>query len=278
MSNPSFTTRAVLALATPNAAICYAATDAGLWRLNTTARKSGWQHIALQFGALGLTSVAAAADTVVIGAGGDIAVSQDAAESWGLAQLPARAEIQALAISPAYADDQLVLAATARDGVLRSIDGGATFHAWNFGLLDLRINALAFSPAFGDDGTVLAAGEHAVFISRNGGRAWRELATPASAAPFTAASMPTADTLLIGTETAGLWRAALDDAAAQHDPSFKPATINALLGTLIATPSGIYEHTRGRWRQISADSRAICLARCGDLLAGTMDGGVFSIQ
>ncbi len=276
MSNSLIDTRAILALAAPNDAVCYAATDAGLWRLKRGKSAPVWKQIAPQFAALGLTSVAAAGTTVLIGAAGDIAVSQDAGESWGLATLPLKAETQALAVSPDFARDRLVLAATLRDGVLRSVDGGATFHAWNFGLLDLRINALAFSPAFADDGTVLAAGDNAVFVSRNGGRAWRELALPEAAAPFTAVSLLADGGVLIGTESAGLWRASSVDDAAVRDTTFKSEAINAMLGAHVAADEGVYALAKGKWRRISTSGNAFCLAHCGAaLFAGTMDAGVF---
>jgi photosystem II stability/assembly factor-like uncharacterized protein len=222
-----------------------------------------------------LTSVAAHGHSVWIGANGDIAVSRDGGATWGLSQLPVKAEVMALAASPDYPNDGLVLAATARDGVLRSTDGGATFHAWNFGLLDLNINALAISPAFARDGHVLAASDHAVFLSRNGGRAWRELDLPGSGGPYVAVAFGPAGSLLVGSESAGLWQADTIDAAFARDSSFAPETVNALLGEIAATSSGIFRRARASWKRISPDDRALCLQRCGDVLfTGGLEAGV----
>lgn len=262
------------ALATPNAKLCYAATAAGVWRWRA-GRAAAWKRIAPQFAEVGLLAVAAADTSVWIGAQGDIAVSRDEGESWGVSALPVRAEVQALAVSPVYAQDGLVLAATARDGVLRSIDGGASFHAWNFGLLDLNINALAISPDFANDGHVIAAGDHAVFVSRNGGRGWRELPESAAAAPFTAVSFGVDGALYVGSESAGLWRAADIESQLARDASFKPECVNSLDGDIAATTDGIYKRGRASWKRISPDDRALCLAQCGpSLFAGGAEGGV----
>jgi len=146
---------------------CYAATDSGLWSWSAGAQADAgeWTQIAKQFAPVTLTAVASLGDVVLIGAAGDIAVSRDGARSFGLSTLPIKAQILALAISPNFASDNIALAATVQDGVLRSTDGGATFHAWNFGLIDLHVNALLMSPDFAHDATVFAATDHAVFIS-----------------------------------------------------------------------------------------------------------------
>ncbi len=265
---------AVFALAAPNAALCYAASSAGIWRWRA-GRAARWKRIAPEFAAVGLPAVAVAGKSIWIGASGDIAVSRDEGASWQLSTLPVRSEVQALAVSPAYDRDGVVLAATARDGVLRSDNGGATFFAWNFGLIDLNINALALSPDFANDGHVIATGDHAVFVSRNGGRAWRELPESLAGAPFTSAAIDVDGTLFVGSETAGLWRAADVASKLTRDVTFKPVTVNALSGDLAAASDGIYRRTRAGWKRLSADDRALCLARCGgSLFAGGAEQGV----
>lgn len=91
--------------------------------------------------------------------------------------------VTALVVSPGYARDGVVLAGTAEDGVLRSIDQGERWTPWNIGLLDHRIIALALSPAFAIDETVVAATEAGIFFSTNGGRSWRPATFPRESAP-----------------------------------------------------------------------------------------------
>lgn len=267
----------IFALAAPGARVCYAATGAGLWQIKS---KGKWRPIAPQFAPVTLTAVVAQGSTVIIGANGDIAVSRDDGENFGLATLPVRAQVLALALSPAFEDDGVVLAATAQDGVLRSTDGGASFFAWNFGLLDLHVNAVAFSPEFGDDSTTFAATDHAVFASLNGGRAWRELPVPAEAAPFTSLIVDETRTLFIGTEGSGLWSCPAPHTGANRVKALKPAEVNAMCGgpLTVATTDGIYVLNGKRWQRASAETDAVCLARMsGTLLAGTVENGVRTI-
>ncbi len=268
----AFDTLSVFALAAPDAQRCYAATDAGVWMLRTDKRARVWERIAPQFADVPLLAVAAAGDSVWIGAHGDIAVSHDQGASWGICKLPIRANVQALVAAP---DGRVVLAATEQDGVLRSVDGGATFHAWNFGLLDLNITALALSPAFAEDGHALAAGDHAVWLSRNGGRAWCELPIDAGAAPVSAVAFGADGRLYAGTEGAGLWVAPAPGAPFARDATFKPGTVNALSGALAASTAGVYRHTGRAWKRISPFGAALSIARCGDaILAGGAEMGV----
>jgi hypothetical protein len=269
----------LFAIAAADAQSCYAATDAGLWSWSA----GEWTQIAKQFAPVTLTAVAALGNAVLIGAAGDIAVSRDGARSFGLATLPIKAHILALALSPNFAADRIALAATAHDGVLRSTDGGATFHAWNFGLIDLRVNALLVSPDFAQDATVFAATDHAVFMSTNSGRAWRELPLPADAAPCTALAFGPRGRLLVGTEGHGLWAADAPYAAFTRDERLKATEINALAATphgpVAATTQGIFAHTGRTWKRIHDADDALSLTISGDtVLAGTAGGDVVATR
>lgn len=256
---------------------CYAATDAGLWQW--TVKRGAWKQLAPQFAPVALTAVAAHDQTVLIGANGDIAVSRDNAATFGLATLPIKAQVLALALSPNFAKDNIALAATAQDGVLRSTDGGVTFHAWNFGLLDLHINALVMSPDFANDATVFAATDNAVFISTNSGRAWRELPLPAEAAPVIALALRDNGALLVGTEGAGLWTAAAPYASFEQDKKLKADDVNALTASIAATPEGVFAHTGRTWKRISEEVEVIALASAaGRCFAGTAGGNAFVID
>jgi photosystem II stability/assembly factor-like uncharacterized protein len=268
----------VRALAASDDATCYAATDAGVWRWRAGKSGGRWQGIAEQFAAVDLLSVAAAGDTIWLGAQGDIAVSRDAGESWGIATLPIRAEVIALVASPDVAKDGVLLAATMRDGVLRSDDGGATFHAWNFGLLELAVNAIALSQRFERDGHALAATDHAVYLSRNGGRAWRALTLPEDLAPFTAVGFD-GEAILIGTESNGLWRMRDLDMAVARESSVKSESVNAIADDLIATENSVMQRHAGRWQKIDGLGGALCVARCGETVLASGDApGVASVR
>ncbi len=91
--------------------------------------------------------------------------------------------ISALAVSPNFDEDGVLLAGTVEDGIFVSTDRGVQWQPWNFGLLDLRVHAAAFSPQFAADQTVFIGTESGIFRSRNGGRAWRGIPFPLEAAP-----------------------------------------------------------------------------------------------
>ncbi|MBN1657653.1 MAG: hypothetical protein JXA93_04585, partial [Anaerolineae bacterium] len=91
----------------------------------------------------------------------------------------------ALAVSPAFAGDGVVLAGEwsqergsveSGSGIYRSTDGGATWQAATGGMEfvsgSLAVHDLAFSPDFATDGTVFAATGGGVFHSTDGGQSW----------------------------------------------------------------------------------------------------------
>lgn len=261
---------------------CLAATEHGLWQF--TASNGGWQQVAPQFAQVPLTSVAACGPTWLVGSNGDIAFSRDGGQNWQLAVLPVKAQILALALSPAFEQDGIALAATAQDGVLRSADGGVTWHAWNYGLLDLGVNALAVSPRFSDDATCFAASDHAVFMSINGGRAWHELPVPAACGPFTSlAIVERSDglTLFAGTEGHGLWSAIEPFERWQPSAGLRAEEINYLWPEPLtaATTRGIYAANGRRWTKRAECTEAVCLASLDDgtLVVGTAGNGVWHI-
>ncbi len=180
----------------------YAARASGLYR----SRDGGATWIntfaPLEQGPLAAVSVAAHGQSVFAGVNGAVLRSHDRGETWQIAGLAAPPPlVTALALSPDF--DGTIFAGTAEDGVFISTDRGETWVAWNFGLLDLHVYALAVSPDFGRDRTVYVGTETGVFVSRNGGRGWRETAFPMDAAPVL--SLGLTDLLLAGTEARGLY-------------------------------------------------------------------------
>lgn len=268
----------VFALAPQPGGACLAATEQGLWQFDPRAGR--WQPVAPQFAHVPLTAVAAHDDTWIVGSNGDIAFSRDGGQSWQLAHLPVKARVLGLATSPDFERDGIALAATAEDGVLRSADHGVSWHAWNYGLLDLGINAIAISPNFGEDTTCFAASDYAVFMSINGGRAWQELPVPMEAGPFTSLALATntgKTTLYAGTEGNALWGAVAPFETWQQVKGVRADEINFVLPGWVATTTGVYVQAKGRWRRALDQPDVVCMALLDDgaLLAGTAGSGLW---
>lgn len=99
---------------------------------------------------------------------GGIGRSRDCGETWAFAALPGHLPlVTCLAIAPGETMP-LLLAGTLEDGVARSDDGGATWTFWNGGLFDHEVIALEFR-----EGGVVAITPSGLYVSHNGGRAWR---------------------------------------------------------------------------------------------------------
>lgn len=189
----------------------YAARASGLYRSQDEG--ATWQNL---FDSLHLpktqtaAAVAVAGNTVFAGVKGAVLRSEDAGESWHIAGLSSPPPlVVALAVSPSYAADGIILAATAEDGVFVSNDRGKTWTAWNFGLVDLHVYALVISPAFSGDGIVFAGTESGIFRSHTGGRSWRETPFPMEAAPVLSLALSldyeTDGRVYAGTEGSGLF-------------------------------------------------------------------------
>jgi photosystem II stability/assembly factor-like uncharacterized protein len=271
--------KTIYALAAGASGDCFAATNVGLWRWQ--ARDGRWQCVAPQFESVMLSAVCVHDKAILIGASGEIAFSNDAGKTWTISSTPVRSHVLALAMSPIFNVDKTAFAATQQDGVLRSDDGGATWHAWNFGLLDLCVNALKISPKFIDDGIVFAGTDNGVFISENGGRAWREFGLVADALPIAALDMDTERRIYAATDGAGLWLAEISNATWKQEKRFHTSSVNALVvdpkGTIVATPEGIYsKRDSSRWEKIDALGDAVCLAITrNNLFVGTSEQGMW---
>jgi photosystem II stability/assembly factor-like uncharacterized protein len=162
--------------------VVFAARSSGLFRSDDGGQT--WRSV---YGSLALTeplpttAVAVSPDfgadrTLFAGVSGGILQSTDGGQTWRAARLPPPPPtISCLVISPAFAQDGVLLAGTLEDGVFRSADRGRRWSAWNFGLLDLNVLCLAASPGFAEDETLYAGTNSGVFRSTNGGRAWREV-------------------------------------------------------------------------------------------------------
>lgn len=240
---------------------------------------------------------------VVLGATDGIAYSYNLAD-WTLARLPRPAiRVTALALSPSFLEDGVVLAGTLEDGVLRSGNRGADFEAWNFGLLDPEVTAVACSPAFGQDGTALAATVTGVFRTTNGGRAWRETSLGDTATAILAAVFAPhceGKVAFAADENGGVYRS--DDTGRTWQTLTTPLdglSLNALLLPLppatdgnapltvaIAHETGVHLSPDGgaTWQEWQAPGGVLSLAaqRQNDgrlvLLAGLLDGGIYRTE
>lgn len=136
-----------------------------------------------QVRALAVSPNFASARTVFSGLNpsGGVYRSTDAGSTWTAVNsgLPSQ-NIAALAISPDYANDQIVLVTCWGGGVYRSVNGGSTWSEANVGQPNRRPasgNTLVFSPGYLTDHTLFYAtwGENTdggVYRSTNGAQSW----------------------------------------------------------------------------------------------------------
>ena len=196
--------------------ICFAARQSGLVRSQDGGHtwRSAYDALTLS-GPLPTLAVVVSPDwardsTVFAGVGGGILRSVDAGRTWQVHTFEAPPPVvSALALSPGFSQDGIVLAATLEDGVFCSQDRGRHWAAWNFGLLDLRLLCLAVSPDFARDETLFVGAESGIYRSTNGGRAWREVEFPMDLSPVLSLALSPgyADdgVLIAGTESNGVW-------------------------------------------------------------------------
>jgi len=158
----------------------FAETDSGLFKSTDGGaswnRKRGPSRV-------GLSPGYATDATVFATDGTSLYLSKDRGESWTLTAkdfVPDSLDAFGLKVSPDYADDR-ILFVFGRGGVLRSMDGGATWAPCNNGLTNLDIAAFAVSPDW-SHGKTLFAGTFAgrdggVFRSKDGGASWQQLSS-----------------------------------------------------------------------------------------------------
>lgn len=281
--------------------VSLAATTSGL----LVSRNDGktWRYLPGDFSTLPLMAVALCPShdqslLAFAGTRGGVAWSTDL-DSWMLSKSP-RDDVQVvdLAPSPTFLADGTILAGTMGDGVLRSEDRGQSFHAWNFGLLDLDVMSLALSPRFSEDRTVLAATATGVFRSTNGGRAWREtslvdvespiLSVAFSVQPDSLSAVAVDDNggVFVSDDVGLTWR--------RLSTPLDGLSLNAVLvppaetfTIAIAHATGVHLSTDGgtTWHGWQAPASALCLAATRQedhesivLLAGLIEDGIYRCE
>lgn len=221
--------------------ICFVARASGLYRSDDGGRSWRSSYETLQLELPLLTTAVAVSPlfttdcTVFCGVPGAILRSSDGGKTWQATLLPPpQTLVSALAVSPNYREDGMVLAATLEDGIYVTEDYGTRWVPRSFGLMDLRVFALAFSPDYCQDETVFAGTESGVFRSTNGGLAWRETNFPMEYAPVLclAASSGFGDDPIVwaGTEDHGLFFSL--DGGVKWDKVTTPGvgnTVNAII-------------------------------------------------
>ncbi len=229
---------------------------------------------------LALTAIGAlayAGGWLFAGGAEGIARSRDGGQSWHLADAPgARGPVAAFAVSPHFAEDTTILAATIGNGVRRSDDAGKTWEPASFGLHDREVTALAWGP-----GELLVAGTaNGIYRSANGGRAWRAAAGSDSLAiaclAFLADGVAVAVTeegvLLRGADGGVRWTSHGELPEGIVATAILPLRNDVLLlatashGMLLSLDGGTV------WAEV-ADGEMLALARCSETLyAGTTAG------
>ena len=129
--------------------------------------------------------------TIFAGAGDGLFVTRDAGARWenvGVATFGPAASVQAVAVSPNFTRDGIVLASIQGRGLVRSTDGGATFAPVGDALIEdnqLLNNfskptavPIVFSPNFASDQTVFGFSGTEVFKSTNAGETWANVELP----------------------------------------------------------------------------------------------------
>lgn len=119
-----------------------------------------------------VTALLALDELLLVGGSEGIASSRDNGATWQQVELEDRiASITAFAVSPTFAEDQTIVAATMASGILRTNDAGRTWTNVSFGLESLEVTALVWEAG----AHVLAATTDGIYRSRDAGRAWRRI-------------------------------------------------------------------------------------------------------
>lgn len=235
---------------------------------------------------------------------GQLLYSTDDGATWYQGRAPQiqQALISALAVSPAFRRDGVVLAGTDGAGVLRSTNGGTDWQLTNFGLQDLHVVALATAPGEAQLGIpyhrvgrwpAFAATTSGLYRSPNGGRAWQPVALgPADVTVQALAVSPTFaqdGVVFAGTEAHGLFRSAdrgqtwsALDLGLERPPAINALWLHPAFAEtaicLIGTADGRVLHSDdggAHWNVVhTGDAAVLTLGGASMLYAGLYDAGV----
>ena len=160
----------------PEVPRCWAATSCGIFVSDDQGKS--WYQVLTGL-STPLLSTMVVTNTGALYAGsveGDLFYSLDWGRTWeaGLKPTASEATITAIVASPNFRIEGTVFAATDGSGLLVTHSIGKQWEDSSFGLGSGNVLALASSPDWSRKETMFAATIEGVYISVNGGRAWRE--------------------------------------------------------------------------------------------------------
>jgi len=166
-------------------------------------------------GHLAVSPAFASDGTIFLATASGVLRSQDSGDGWQSLTIGGspdeRLAVEAIAVSPGYANDQTVLISVRGSGLWRSIDGGERFQPVGSDLIEQNLLAsdfdkpttrpIQFSPGYAEDGTIFVSTITQLYRTIDRGQTWTRV-TPALAEPSpsaSAASVPIVWILAVGT-------------------------------------------------------------------------------
>lgn len=184
----------------------WAASPAGLFR----AQGENWRPVIENFPFAQVGAVLSMGKPVLAaGISGGLVMSRQGCEQWQHCLLEQVTKpVTCFAASPNFEVDQVLLAGTDGEGIIRSVNAGQSWKLVNFGLRNFNIYCLSSSNTWGQREPIFAGTDDGVYYSPNGGRAWRFSGLDGLAVLCLALhpEFNTNPILMAGTDENGLWR------------------------------------------------------------------------
>jgi len=156
--------------------------------------------------------------------------------------------IQVVAISPNFAQDHTVLAATSQLTIklgvvllLKSTDGGVNWTAAASLPNNTAILSVAFSPNYGQDQTVFAAGSGGLFVSTDGANSWTSLSSSSLVSLALSPNFAIDNTLFVVTKQNTIYRST--NRGGQLTLISSPSSLTSPLTTIAVSPVFATDHT-----------------------------------
>lgn len=268
---------AVYALAQDGATV-YAGRGSGLYRQEGESWLPAYETFELDE-EMATTAVLAEQGLLLAGVQGGVLRSEDAGASWqAFRLLDPPSLVGALLMSPHFAEDRVLLAATFEDGIYYSDDAGETWLPGNIGLYDRHVFAL------GAAGTRFLAGtETGLYVSDTLGRSWEPLPFAQEPATILSLCVDAQGHIFAGTESQGLYRSS--DGGQTWDQLGDTALEGAINAILDSGDALLVQSDDQLWRSSDGGSSwqpaldqggitALSLGAAGQLVLGFEDGAI----
>ena len=175
--SPAFPTDRTLFLSTSTDGLRKSVDGGDTWRIMRRAKRG---NKGLK---IALSPAYATDQTLLISSADGLLRSRDGGASWTALDYPrqsATSPIVAMAFSPTYEEDGLILISVQGGGLFRYDGKRDAFTPTGAQLLDSHyvLTDIVFSPTFALDNTVYGASEEALLRSTDGGKTWRLVKTP----------------------------------------------------------------------------------------------------